>query len=526
VSGRAGTDPSQHARTEAWTYLVNLTASVAPVAGGVWGASFEKQQLQELAGLTANSDSTVIVQARTIQNGKPWVEEYEMSHGQINFKKAHESAGFGEDLTDLIAQAPAGGKLALINQAHGGGSEGLTADLAGTKGESLTLDQFEKAVGNGLEKSGHKSLDFLSLDSCIMANGQAMVTLAPLAGTIVASELPEEAMSAKADGQPLYEFLSSVLKTPVATGKDAAEVMLAQATQVCNDLRAEHKMCGTPDLGIYNTANAPQFEQSFKSFAGALSTAIEDGGNKQAVRNLIEELPTMSRSNERDIGAFAHGLLKGLDNGTIRDDANHSLRDATENLLQSNANMLSKRYEQPNTELSNEASGLSVYLPGQYLQPKEIAARTLQTTQQELNGLAKLPQDPDANPDLKTGQQLLYLMSVYDAAALRRCYKEFQSAGSLISPAVLKSLSRVQLDLKELNAQSNMTKSMIAKVATDAKEAQEILASNKEQVAAGLLAETNKGVEGDIQLHVSSMKDSDWGRLVNQLLDIKPDQTS
>jgi hypothetical protein len=174
LTGRTGTDASQHARTEAWTYLVNLNASIAdPAVPGVWGASFEKQQLQELAGLTENSDSTVIVQARTIQNGKPWVEEYEMSHGQISFKKPHESAGFGKDLTDLIAQAPAGGKLALINQAHGGGSEGLTADRPSTDGDRLTLDQFEKAVENGLEKSGHKSLDFLSLDSCIMANGQA-----------------------------------------------------------------------------------------------------------------------------------------------------------------------------------------------------------------------------------------------------------------------------------------------------------------------------------------------------------------
>lgn len=352
-----------------WTYLVNLTATLAPENEA--GSGYKYNQLANLRALTKNSNSEVIVQQ--FDAGTRMLMRYEIAHGKINTMQPVASTGTARDLQSLLAAAPRGGHLALINEAHGNGDLGFDGDA-----DKLSVSDFERAVKSGLASSGRTSLDVLSMDSCLMANVQVLDKLSGLAKNVVASELEEFSSVAVSetpvktnfDMQPIDLYLSEMLKHPPQDGRDAASKILSVSAKSCDASMPKQEGCGTPTLAIYNPQAAHESARALDQLGTELQLAIHDPKAREAVDSLIGQQQDVSQDtdNLRDVDTFAKGVIDLIDHGTII-DGNHNLQQAAQDVLTADHALIGSTYVNPNTRIvqyvgQNHIRGLNTFLPG------------------------------------------------------------------------------------------------------------------------------------------------------------------
>jgi hypothetical protein len=352
-----------------WTYLVNLTATMLPPNQA--GSGYKFNLLQNLKEETKSSHAEVMVQAFNADTGM--LQRYTIAHGQISQFAPVKSLGTNQDLQNLIAQAPKGGHLGLINEAHGNGDVGFDGDAG-----KYSVREFGQAIKRGLESSGHPRLDFLSMDSCLMSNVQALATLSGLTENVVASEFEEFSITALSsvqpktiyDMQPIDQYLSAMIKHEPKDGKEAVTEMLSISAKGCDTLAPTQDGCGTPTLGIYNLATAPEAERALDDFGKALQFAIKDPTTRRNVDSLITRLPDVSVAGDhlRDVDGFAAGVINLIQGGTIK-DGDHRLKQSAEGVLKADKNLVQSLYVNTNTKIislygNKPIHGLNTYLPG------------------------------------------------------------------------------------------------------------------------------------------------------------------
>jgi len=369
-----GSQPSSsseatHHDPGSWTYLVNLTATMLP--DNQAGSGYKFNQLRNLKDLTRNSNSEVIVQE--FDAGTGMLERYELAHGEIHNFQPVKSAGTAADLQSLLAAAPRGGQLALINEAHGNGDLGFEGDAG-----KLSVNDFERAIKTGLASTGRTSLDVLSMDSCLMANVQVLCKVSGLAKNVVASELEEFSSVALSetppatvfDMQPIDQYLSAMLQKPPQSGREAADEMLSVSAKSCDALAPTQEGCGTPTLAIYNPEAAPESERALDQLGTELQLAIKDPGAKKAVDSLIGQIPDVSIVSDhlRDVDGFATGVINLIKRGTIS-DGDHRLQQAAQDVVNADRNLVRAFYVNPKSKIveivgQNHLTGLNTFLPG------------------------------------------------------------------------------------------------------------------------------------------------------------------
>jgi hypothetical protein len=373
VSDGHGSQPVPEPRSaqqdpNSWTYLVNLTATMVPVNEA--GSGYKYNQLVNLRNLTKNSTSTVIVQEFESSTGM--LKRYEIAHGQIHTMQPVKSGGTAMDLQNLLATAPRSGHLALINEAHGNGDLGFEDDAG-----KLSVSDFQRAVKTGLASDGRTSLDLLSMDSCLMANVQVLDKLSGLAKNVVASELEEFSSVAMGtpsktnfDMQPIDLYLSEMLKHPPKDGREAANDILSVSAKSCDAFAPKLQGCGTPTLAIYNPQAAHQSALALDQFGTQLQLAIHDAKAKKNVDSLIGQLKDVSEVPDhlRDVDGFAQGVIDLINRGTIK-DSNHVLKQAAQNVLTADRDLVRSVYVNPQARIvqyvgQNSIHGLNTFLPG------------------------------------------------------------------------------------------------------------------------------------------------------------------
>ncbi len=357
-------------RNDSWTYLVNLTATMFPNNGA--GAGYKYEKLKELKDLSKNSNSEIIVQE--YDESSQQLKRYQIEHGRIHDFAPVKSAGSARDLQDLIAAAPRGGHIALINQAHGNGDKGFTGDFG-----DISVASFEESVKAGLASAGRDSLDLLSLDSCLMSNVHALSKLSGLARHIVASELEElssvrfgEPLTTNYDMQPIDKYLSFMLEHNPKDGAEAAADMVAISKKDCDALAPEQDACGTPTLASLNPGRAEELRNSLNQFGAKLQATIEREPMADSLLDgLIGQMHDVSQVEDhlRDVHTFAEGVVKLVESGSLQDQ-DGELKKSAQAVLAANDQVIVSFYTNPRTRLQQalglegKLHGVNVFLPG------------------------------------------------------------------------------------------------------------------------------------------------------------------
>jgi hypothetical protein len=357
------------ADSSSWTYLVNLTATMLPPNQA--GSGYKFKLLENLKEDTKSSHAEVMVQAFDADTGM--LQRYKIAHGQISQFAPVRSLGTYQDLQNLIAQAPKDGHLGLINEAHGNGDVGFDGDAG-----KYSVSQFGQAIKRGLASNGHAPLDFLSMDSCLMSNVQVLAALSGLTENVVASEFEEFSITALSsvppetiyDMQPIDQYLSALIKHEPKDGKEAVNRLLSISAKGCDALTRAQDGCGTPTLGVYNLATAPEAERALDDFGKALQLAIKNPSTRRNVDSLIAGLPDVSVAGDhlRDVDGFATGVINLIQSGAVK-DGDHRLKQSAEDVLKADKNLVQSLYVNTKARIislygNKPIHGLNTYLPG------------------------------------------------------------------------------------------------------------------------------------------------------------------
>jgi hypothetical protein len=361
--------------SEQWTYVVNLTATmlpgITPGDGGGAGSPYKYKQLSKLKELTKNSNSQVIVQEfdPTLNT----VKRYELQHGKLLQLPVVKSAGIANDLQNVLALAPKTGHLALIQEAHGNGDLGFDTDAG-----KFAVSDFQLAVKAGLQATGRKNLDVLSMDSCLMANVHVLAKISGLASRVVASELEEfssvELSSTppvtQFDMQPIDKYLSAMLEKPPKDGAEAAATILAVSANICDKTSPALQTCGTPTLAVYNPEAAPAAERALDTLGTELKESIKDRNAANAIDGLLKNIPSIDEVPDhlRDVDTFAKGIVLLVNKGAIRDQ-NHHLANAARDVLNADHKLVSNFYLNSRARIvqlvgAKNLTGVNTFMPG------------------------------------------------------------------------------------------------------------------------------------------------------------------
>jgi hypothetical protein len=376
--------PAPAARAEGektqWTVAINLAANGTFNAENL-GADAQWRRLQQLAEQTKGTPVDLVVQltqgeARgkhaSTGNGAS-VQRYLVSNGQIRQIHDGPSRGMAGDVTDLLRAAnevSPSQQLALIQQSHGAGTDGVE----GAAG-SATLPEFSAAIKAGLEGSNHERLDLIDFNACSMGATSVVDQMSRVANHMVASsEVELGAPDGAYDGQNIQHTLSQLLKNPNVTPSEFARNMVMQAAQGHNDgfnSASNERGSGTPTLSHYDLQRLPEFNNSMNRFGEELAAAVsENPTNIAAIDRAIEGATVLPRNgttmggapNEnRDLTNFANNVINEIDSEKIT-DADGSLREAARHML-ATQRVLQPEYHGSAEGGYDKLGGLNAFLP-------------------------------------------------------------------------------------------------------------------------------------------------------------------
>lgn len=113
-------------------------------------------------------------------------------------------------------------RYVLIMSDHGAGWMGGWNDDAPVEGSSLSINEIDQALAEIVERAGIGQFELVGFDACLMAQVEAISTLAPLARYAVASEEVEPSL-----GWAYASFLGDLAENPAMSGADLARRIVA-----------------------------------------------------------------------------------------------------------------------------------------------------------------------------------------------------------------------------------------------------------------------------------------------------------
>ncbi|MBI4532353.1 MAG: hypothetical protein HY711_00275 [Candidatus Melainabacteria bacterium] len=392
-----------------WTVVVNLSATLENSNG--LGAQHKFEALKQLAEQSKGKPVTMVVQAigpggsSDGTGGAQMLQRYVIKDGQITELPGQPSRGYGQDLTSLLQMATTNypsEKIAFINQSHGLGNERLRGDAG-----PISVQDFTKAIKEGLAGSGHNRLDLLDLDACLMAENGVLDEVKEVANNLVASAEEENGRpnpsnhnELSVDGQNLNVSLSQLLNNPSMDGNQFAESMIQMANAghngdgqtIGNGLYDS----GTSTLVHFDLTKYNNFETSLNNFAGALIEGANNPTSKEALREIVGQVPRFGARKSgllsdgmerRDLQSFVQQVLSAVENGELG-DPDGKIKKSAENLLTSFNNLVGSYHGEANSMHYEQMGGLSIFLPSQIFCDSRSSSRALTS----ISELAQLTQ--------------------------------------------------------------------------------------------------------------------------------------
>jgi hypothetical protein len=261
-------------------------------------------------------------------------------------------------IKDGIQNYPAA-HYALIISDHGASWPGVGGDESADH-DSLTLDELNQAIGQGLADAGVAKLDLLGFDACLMATFEVASTLAAHADRMIASQELEPghgwdytSLEAAYRGGTVDEVGSAIID---GFGNQA----LAQGTE--NEIT----------LSMIDLTNFAAVDEAVSAFATALTERVADVAPTVG-RTLASTLGFGSNPDPRyDVNMKDLGILAGeisVDALDVADEADAVVRAINDVIL-----------DKIDGQATRGATGLSIYFPasGQYYDPAyaAVAERT------------------------------------------------------------------------------------------------------------------------------------------------------
>lgn len=410
-------DSNEHKKL---SIFVNLAAN-----RGLLNSSLrEEQELRKLEKLTKDKDVTLVVQVamnrdrslnhlratqadRVISNlggldpdvKQIEVVRYEIANGNKKLLFAGHSEGLTQDLSNLLASDPAAMKadrVMLFNRAHGMAMHGLRGDAGNTPVSALS-----STLNGALKAAGKERFDLIDLDSCLMANAQALSELSSTTKYLIASEEPEVAVAAvdmseqgkpntddqTANAQPITEAVRKLILKPDEDLKTTAIDILHTNEEQCKIVSPDG-LCGANTLGLYDETAAPEFSRALNQFGDALLTASKNVLNFKFLQDAIAQTPEIDGEPDglqhtvrrRDLSSFVQKIDEGITSGALQDDDAHDILHAATQLETSMKALvvehfnsykppLKKRFEDVHLPPA-ELGGISTFLQSE--QPTEM----------------------------------------------------------------------------------------------------------------------------------------------------------
>ncbi len=400
-----------------WTVAVDLTLSpYIPATDGQkgyqLGGKSQLEQIEKLRKESINKPVTIIAQLVVPSSDSPSsppsskLERFEIKNGKITKLKTEPSQGFSQDVKSLLAlaasQEPAS-KLGLIVQSHGDGAGGLDGDNGPT-----TLNKFVDAVKEGLQGSGHKQLDMLDFDSCLMGTSEVLDKVKSITSHVVASAELDEG-NQYYDAQNLKAILSDVLNKPAMTGGQLGDDIVAEANKGANG-DVHHKNgsteSGTHVLAEFDLKHYEHFNKAFNQFGKDLSQAMQNPANLKQIQKDIDDTfrysaPTdqhqLTDQQTRDLKTFATSIEKDIKSGKIIDPKGDLLKSA-DGLLKAESQLVTSFHGDTYGHY-NKLGGLSTFLPSALSQNIQHHVDDISPFRSLSKGLEKFISDKNLSND-------------------------------------------------------------------------------------------------------------------------------
>ncbi len=427
------------ARKPEWTMAVNLAASL----GDQFGAVSKGQQLRDLAKETEGKPVTIVAQQMGQGPEGPFVERFVIKDGKVTSQGQSPSRGFAEDLEALTAMAakdhPAK-RMGVVIQSHGTAIKGMSGDNGGA-----SLSQLADAMRRGMERGGRSKLDVLDFDACLMGQQEVLSAVSGLSEHVLASPELELAnsgtMGGKVDGQPVREMMRALLQDPGMDGEAFARKAVELASQAARpfDVDKDGKadadidpLNATPTLSHFDMEHMPAMNRAMDGLGSALSAAMREPAQRQAIMDLISRAPRYSASEaegnghglqQRDLKTFSEGLQGAIAQGKLKDPSGSLSKAATATLEALNSLVGAYHGEEkgalPGIDPQNyrDMGGLGVFMPSaEFLTgTPETLATPLAQIADNAGYFSRQVADPQATAEERTRAKALFLRGAGNA---------------------------------------------------------------------------------------------------------------
>ncbi len=344
--------PKAEPKETEWLMMVDLTTSKLAYLSP---AEARMAELKKLVEKSKTSDATILVQMVESEgkDGKIKVARFVIRNGSVEKLETIDSKGFAanlEGLMNLGSKMFKSAKMGLIMESHGDGNAGLLGDTG-----SMTMAEVQEALRKGLKGSEKEKLDFLYLESCMMAQNGVMRTLSKVADHVVASQDLVPGVDV-----PIGKAIEKLLGNPKLTGVDMARTLI----DLVKDRGEKQELTSLAhfDLNMY-----AQFANSLDQLGTELLERMKDPAQRKAIESIIAKLEEPSRHenprpygiSRRDIKEFASKLLEAVSKGDIK-DPDGKLKKAATDVLKNQIKLVRNFFGKKGYD---ELGGLNEFLP-------------------------------------------------------------------------------------------------------------------------------------------------------------------
>lgn len=264
-----------------WTIIIDAAVDFA--VGDDYGYFGGERDINKLAALKElTKDKPVTIVAQTIDHSnpefykiKPSIYTIVIKDGEIKRYPERPSEGFGADLTYLLETATRqfpSEKVSLSLNSHGGGNEGLYAE------ETISLDELNGAISQGLNATGRLTLDLLEFDACLMAQTGVLKSEGKVAKTLIASPELEYNLS-----ELPFLGIIQLIENPSLSAQDMQHKMIELSDEVSKSKELFHD----PIISAFDLSKSAELGQSIDKLGNELANFIQTTENLDVVKSAI-----------------------------------------------------------------------------------------------------------------------------------------------------------------------------------------------------------------------------------------------
>jgi hypothetical protein len=222
--------------------------------------------------------------------------------------------------------------LGLIVQSHGSADQGIAGDNTDQSKVPATTQEVHDAIKNGLAGSGHKKVDVLNFDACMMGSEGVANKMKDVAKDMVASAEAEPGLPNGGDGQNVKSALAHLLDRPGQSGSQWAD-KIVQDSKDGKDRQqpgpgesAPDDWSGTLTLAHYDLRKEGQLHSALDAVGKDLAQSARDPDNKAALKTVMDSSQrygtmfdpeeTQGMSN-RDLRQLVQGTMAAIGAGKL-----------------------------------------------------------------------------------------------------------------------------------------------------------------------------------------------------------------